>query len=72
MADIIKWLYDKPATEGAGPWLLRIVIEEAKARIAERGDEAVGEEKGRKLSRGAVIMLERTVGALEEYMKSSA
>jgi hypothetical protein len=68
VADIIEWLYDKPSTEGAGPWLLRTVIEEARARIADRGEEAVG----KKLSRGAAIMLERTVAALEEHMKRGA
>ena len=64
VTDVVEWLYDKPAMERAGPWLLRSVIEEARARIAVRGDGAVG----KKLSRGAAILLERTVGALEERM----
>jgi len=68
VADVIEWLYDKPTTEGGGPWLLRTVIEGARARIAHRGEEAVG----KKLSRGAAIMLERTVAALEEHMKRGA
>lgn len=72
VADIVEWLYEKPATEGAGPWLLRPVIEEARARLVERGEEAVGEKQGGKLSRGAAIMLERTVGALEELVKREA
>lgn len=72
MADVIGWLYDKPSTEGGGPWLLRTVIEEASARIADRGEEMVGEKQGRKVSRGAAILLERTVCALEEHMNRGA
>jgi len=72
MADIIEWLYDRPSTEGGGPWLLRTVIKEARARISDRGEEAVGEKPVRKLSRGAAIMLERTVTALEKHMEREA
>ncbi|KAL8822966.1 MAG: hypothetical protein Q9191_006313 [Dirinaria sp. TL-2023a] len=74
--DIIRWLYDcRPGARG--PRLLSTVIEQAKARMVgemhdiddsgtDKGSE-VKEAHHTKLSRGASIMLERTITWLENY-----
>lgn len=52
---------------GSGPRLLQTIIEEAKARVNDGSGETSSEEKQqpKKLSRGASIMLERTLASLE-------
>ena len=64
----MEWLYEKSPTQGGGPELLKTVIEEARARMASDAAEGVVEgRQTKKLSRGASIMLERTVSWLEGY-----
>ena len=64
----MEWLYEKSPTQRGGPELLKTVIEEARARIASDAAEGVVEgRQTKKLSRGASIMLERTVSWLEGY-----
>ena len=72
MNDILTWLYDcRPAAPG--PRLLRTVIQEARTRmVRENPDDSStatisGVPETPKLSRGASIMLERTVTWLESY-----
>lgn len=72
VGDIIRWLYDCRST-AQGPRLLHTVIEEAKARMMrENRDPNSGAttsqtSQAQKLSRGASIMLERTITWLENY-----
>ena len=64
----MEWLYEKSPTQGGGPELLKTVIEEARARMAGDAEEgAVEGGQTKKVSRGASIMLERTIRWLEGY-----
>lgn len=68
MNDVTECMY--LATDG--PQLLKTVIEEAKT-LLQTGGEGLGFGNGNKrLSRGAAILLERTVKSLEEYAANRA